>query len=263
MRVGILGSGEVARTLGAGFLAHGHEVTLGTRDRAKLDDWAAAHPSGAVGSFADAAAFGDVLVLAVKGGVAADVLELAGHENLAGKPVLDTTNPIADAPPENGVLRYFTSLDESLMERLQRQVPARPLREVLQLGGQRPHGGPRLRRPPADDVHLRRRRGRQGHPRARSSTSSAGRPPTWAAWSPPAPSSPSASSGASRGSSATSGPTPSPCCARRAPAACPRGARRRTRPAARWSAAPPTPAGRWSRGPRARRRGRRARGPCR
>jgi predicted dinucleotide-binding enzyme len=124
MKVGILGSGEVAQTLGAGFLAHGHEVTLGTRDPAKLDDWGAANPSGAIGSFADAAAFGEVLVLAVKGSVAQDVLGLAGAENLAGKPVLDTTNPIADAPPENGVLHYFTTLDDSLMERLQRAVPA-------------------------------------------------------------------------------------------------------------------------------------------
>ena len=123
MKVGILGSGEVAQTLGAGFLAHGHEVTLGTRDPSKLADWAAANPSAAIGSFADAAAFGEVLVLAVKGSVAQDVLRLAGTENLAGKPVLDTTNPIADAPPDNGVLHYFTSLDDSLMERLQRDVP--------------------------------------------------------------------------------------------------------------------------------------------
>jgi predicted dinucleotide-binding enzyme len=123
MRVGILGSGQVARTLGAGFLAHGHDVSLGTRDPAKLAGWAAEHPAAAVGSFADAAAFGEVVVLAVKGAVAADVLSLAGPERLAGKPVLDTTNPIADAPPENGVLRYFTTLDDSLMERLQRDVP--------------------------------------------------------------------------------------------------------------------------------------------
>lgn len=123
MKVGILGSGEVAQTLGAGFLAHGHEVTLGTRDLSKLADWAAANPSGAIESFAGAAAFGEVLVLAVKGSVAQDVLRLAGAENLAGKPVLDTTNPIADAPPDNGVLHYFTSLDDSLMERLQRDVP--------------------------------------------------------------------------------------------------------------------------------------------
>jgi predicted dinucleotide-binding enzyme len=123
MRVGILGSGQVAQTLGAGFLAHGHEVTLGTRDPGKLAGWAAEHPEAAVASFADAAAFGEMILLSVRGAVAEDVLDLAGHENLAGKPVLDTTNPIADAPPENGVLRYFTSLDDSLMERLQRSVP--------------------------------------------------------------------------------------------------------------------------------------------
>jgi predicted dinucleotide-binding enzyme len=123
MRVGILGSGQVAQTLGAGFLAHGHAVTLGTRDPGKLDDWAAEHPGAAVASFADAAAFGEMILLSVRGAAAEDVLDLAGHENLAGKPVLDTTNPIADAPPENGVLRYFTTLDDSLMERLQRAVP--------------------------------------------------------------------------------------------------------------------------------------------
>jgi 8-hydroxy-5-deazaflavin:NADPH oxidoreductase len=123
MRIGILGSGQVAQTLGAGFLAHGHEVTLGTRDPSKLADWAAQNPGAGVGSFADAAASGEVIVLAVKGSVAHEAMDLAGAANLAGKPVLDATNPIADAPPENGVLKYFTSLDDSLMEQLQRQVP--------------------------------------------------------------------------------------------------------------------------------------------
>jgi 8-hydroxy-5-deazaflavin:NADPH oxidoreductase len=123
MKVGILGSGQVAQTLGAGFLAHGHEVMLGTRDASKLEEWSAQNPAGRVGSFSDAATFGDLVVLAVKGTAAADVLAAADPANLAGKPVLDTTNPIADAPPVNGVLTYFTSLDESLMERLQRAVP--------------------------------------------------------------------------------------------------------------------------------------------
>jgi 8-hydroxy-5-deazaflavin:NADPH oxidoreductase len=123
MKVGILGSGQVAQTLGAGFLAHGHEVTLGTRDPSKLEGWAAQHPGGRVGSFSEAAAFGELLVLAVKGSVATDVLRTAGSANLAGKPVLDTTNPLGDSPPVNGVLSYFTDLDESLMERLQRDVP--------------------------------------------------------------------------------------------------------------------------------------------
>lgn len=119
MRVGILGSGDVARALGAGFVARGHDVVLGTRDAAKLGAWVADHAGAGAGSFADAARHGDVVVLAVKGQVAADVLRLAGPEHLRGKPVIDTTNPIADAPPEHGVIRFFTDLNESLMERLQ------------------------------------------------------------------------------------------------------------------------------------------------
>ena len=121
MKIGILGSGDVAKSLAAGFLSHGHEAMLGTRDRAKLEGWVAQNPKGAVGSFADAARFGELLVLAVKGTVAAEALRAAGIVNVAGKPVIDTTNPIADAPPANGVLRFFTNLDESLMERLQRE----------------------------------------------------------------------------------------------------------------------------------------------
>jgi hypothetical protein len=121
MRIGILGSGAVGRALAAGFLKHGHEVMVGTRDRAKLQEWIALNPTGAVGQFADAAAFGEVLVLAVKGTGAHEALRAGGVANLAGKTVIDTTNPIADAPPVNGVLKFFTSLDESLMERLQRE----------------------------------------------------------------------------------------------------------------------------------------------
>jgi predicted dinucleotide-binding enzyme len=123
MKVGILGSGEVAQTLGAGFLTHGHEVMLGTRDSSKLEEWAAQNPSAGVGSFSDVASFGDLVVLAVKGTAAPDVLRAADPTNLAGKPVIDTTNPIAETPPANGVLSFFTDLDESLMERLQREAP--------------------------------------------------------------------------------------------------------------------------------------------
>ena len=121
MKIGVLGSGDVAKTLAGGFLKHGHIVTMGTRDAAKLSAWAAQNPSGRVGSFADAARFGELIVLAVKGTAAADALRAAGAANLAGKPVIDATNPIADAPPVNGVLKFFTDLDESLMERLQRE----------------------------------------------------------------------------------------------------------------------------------------------
>ena len=124
MNVGILGSGAVAKSLGAGFLKHGHRVMLGTRTAARLADWSGQYPAAAIGTMAEAAAFGEVLVLAVKGTAAGDVLRSAGAAHLAGKTIIDTTNPIAPAPPVNGVLQYFTTLDESLMERLQREFPA-------------------------------------------------------------------------------------------------------------------------------------------
>lgn len=123
MKVGIIGSGEVGQALAAGFMKHGHEVMLGTRNVAKLADWKAQNDKGRTGSFSGAAAFGELLVLAVKGGAALDALRAAGGANLRGKPVIDATNPIADAAPENGVLKFFTTWDDSLMERLQREVP--------------------------------------------------------------------------------------------------------------------------------------------
>jgi hypothetical protein len=123
MKIGVLGSGDVAKTLAGGFIKHGHQVVLGTRDTAKLKDFVAQHQGAGVGSFADAAKFGDVVVLAVKGAVALDVLHAAGAANLVKKPVIDATNPIADAPPANGVLKFFTNLDQSLMERLQAAFP--------------------------------------------------------------------------------------------------------------------------------------------
>ena len=121
MKVGVLGSGDVAKTLASGFLKHGHEVMMGTREPTKLKEWAGKNPKGKVGSFGDAASFGGLVVLAVKGSASAEALRAAGASNLSGKPVIDVTNPITDAPPVNGVLRFFTSLDEALVERLQRE----------------------------------------------------------------------------------------------------------------------------------------------
>jgi 8-hydroxy-5-deazaflavin:NADPH oxidoreductase len=123
MKVGILGSGDVAKALAAGFLKHGHQVVLGTRDPGKLKDFVASHQGARAAAFADAAGFGEVVVLAVKGTAARDALKAAGEGNLAGKPVIDATNPIADAPPTNGVLKFFTSLDQSLLEQLQSAFP--------------------------------------------------------------------------------------------------------------------------------------------
>ena len=119
VNIGILGSGAVAKTLATGFIRHGHQVMLGTRTASRLDAWAQDNAGAQVGSFAETAAFGEIVVLAVKGLVAADVLRAAG--SIGGKTVIDTTNPIADAPPVNGVLRYFTTHDDSLMEQLQRE----------------------------------------------------------------------------------------------------------------------------------------------
>jgi hypothetical protein len=121
MKIGVIGSGDVAKVLATGFLKHGHEVMVGSRTPAKLADWKRENSAGRTGSFSDTAAFADVVVLAVKGGVAADALRAAGAAHLAGKTIIDATNPIADAPPTNGVLKFFTDLDESLMERLQRE----------------------------------------------------------------------------------------------------------------------------------------------
>jgi predicted dinucleotide-binding enzyme len=123
-KVAVLGSGVVGETLANGFLKLGHEVRRGTREPEKLRAWKERGGERAsVGTFREAARFGEIVVLAVKGSAAESVVDQAGPEELAGKPVLDATNPIADAPPEHGVLTFFSSLDEALMERLQKRAP--------------------------------------------------------------------------------------------------------------------------------------------
>jgi len=127
MNVGVIGSGQVGEVLANGFLKHGHAVMRGSREPSKLSSWkAGAGAKARVGTFAETAAFGDLVVLAVKGTAAAAAVAECG-ERLSGKTVLDTCNPIADAPPVNGVLPFFTTLDRSLMEALQAQAPAAKL----------------------------------------------------------------------------------------------------------------------------------------
>lgn len=123
MKIGIIGSGEVAQTLGSGFLKHGHEVMLGTRDASKLADWLKGNAKGKVGGFAETGKFAEVVVLAVKGGAAADAVRGAGAANIAGKAVIDATNPIAEEAPVNGVLKFSTDINLSLMEKLQQTFP--------------------------------------------------------------------------------------------------------------------------------------------
>jgi predicted dinucleotide-binding enzyme len=122
MKFGVLGSGPVGQVLARGLKAKGYEVKIGSRSPQKLAEFSAA--SGVVsGTFGDVARWAESLVLAVQGRAAQDVLRLAGAANLKGKVVLDTTNPIGEEPPEQGVIRFFTGPNESLMERLQRAYP--------------------------------------------------------------------------------------------------------------------------------------------
>lgn len=115
----------MGQVLATAFLTENNEVMLGTRDTGKADvvKWKEANPKGQTGTFADTAAFGDVLVLAVAGLAAEEALAQSGAENLRGKVVIDATNPIAKEAPEGGVLKFFTDLNQSLMERLQRAFP--------------------------------------------------------------------------------------------------------------------------------------------
>jgi len=121
-KVGILGSGAVGKVLATGLIKHGYSVMIGTRDSSKLDEWAQKNANGKVGTFSEAAAYGDIVILAVKGLIAKDVLNTCGLDNLKNKTVIDATNPIGTSAPVNGVLQYFTDSKQSLMEMLQEQV---------------------------------------------------------------------------------------------------------------------------------------------
>lgn len=123
-KVGVIGSGIVGQVLSNGFAKHGYSVMIGTNNQAKHAELRQKTGGNVeIGTFEAAARFGEILVLAVKGSAAGDALTSAGIANLHGKTIIDTTNPIADAPPVNGVLKFFTTLDDSLMERLQKAVP--------------------------------------------------------------------------------------------------------------------------------------------
>ncbi|MFD8479525.1 NADPH-dependent F420 reductase [Kitasatospora sp. NPDC059673] len=124
MRIGIIGTGTVGQTLGAKLVALGHEVTLGSRskDNAAAIDWAERNgPRGRAGTFADAAAFGELVINATAGTVALAAVELAGAENLAGKVLLDVSNPLVFSP--TGEMTLDPVNDDSVGEQLQRALP--------------------------------------------------------------------------------------------------------------------------------------------
>jgi hypothetical protein len=125
VKIGILGTGDVGRALANGFIALGHEVKMGSRDahNAKAVEWASTSGINAsAGTFAEAAKFGDVVVLALLWGGAENALELAGPENFAGKVVIDAINPLVFEPGKP--LALAIGHTDSAGEQVQRWLPS-------------------------------------------------------------------------------------------------------------------------------------------
>jgi predicted dinucleotide-binding enzyme len=124
MKVAIFGTGDVGRALGRAFVTLGHDVKMGAREanNQKAVSWAKeSGPKASAGTFADAAEFGELAVLATLGSANKDVLKAAGPERLAGKIVIDTTNPLDTSkgmPPGLSI-----SGNDSGGEEVQRTVP--------------------------------------------------------------------------------------------------------------------------------------------
>lgn len=124
MKVGILGSGDVAQALGRGFARHGHDVMIGSREpkSEKLTKWKKEAGAKAwTGTSADAAKFGEVVLVATLGTGTEAAIDLAGPKNLEGKIVIDVTVPLdfsKGMPPG-----LFVGTTDSLGERIQRKVP--------------------------------------------------------------------------------------------------------------------------------------------
>jgi hypothetical protein len=124
MKIGILGSGIVGQTLALGFEKYKYEVMIGSRSVQKLEEWKKSSGfKGLTGDFAGTANFADLIVLAIKGSAAEEAFRMTGMASHSGKIVIDTTNPIADTPPANGVLQFNTHQNSSLMEQLQHAFP--------------------------------------------------------------------------------------------------------------------------------------------
>lgn len=124
MRIGILGTGDVGRSLANGFLSLGHEVKMGSREsgNAKAESWAAAAgPRASVGTFDEAAQFGELVVLATLWSGTENALRLAGAQNMAGKILIDATNPLVTAP--GAPLSLALGHKDSGGEQVQRWAP--------------------------------------------------------------------------------------------------------------------------------------------
>jgi predicted dinucleotide-binding enzyme len=121
-RIGIIGSGAVGTTLGTGLAALGHEVMIGSRDPRKLDEWRSKAGGHAhAGTFEEAARFGEIVILATAWSGTREALALAGADNLAGKVLLDATNPLKFA--DGKLVGLVIGNDDSAGEEVQRLLP--------------------------------------------------------------------------------------------------------------------------------------------
>lgn len=124
MKIGVLGTGDVGKALGGGFVALGHEVKMGSRSATSEKALAWAKEMGAkasTGTFADVASFGELVVVATLGVASEAALIAAGPERLRGKVVIDATNPLdfsGGMPPKLAVAG-----NDSAGERVQRLLP--------------------------------------------------------------------------------------------------------------------------------------------
>ena len=124
MKVGVLGTGSVGRTIGTKLVELGHEVTMGSRSATNehAAEWATSAGAGAShGTFAGAAAFGELVFNCTSGTVSLEALGAAGEENVSGKVLVDVSNPLdfsKGRPPTLSVCN-----DDSVGEQIQRAFP--------------------------------------------------------------------------------------------------------------------------------------------
>ncbi len=156
MKVGILGSSDVAKFLANGFLKEGHLVMLGSREPAKLESWLRETGGGAsMGTFSETAQFGELLVIAVHGTKVVEAIQLAGVDNFKGKVVIDATNPLdmsAGVTP-----KLVGALGMSGGELIQRAIPEASVVKAFNSVGHVHFYRPQFAGGPAGHVHLRRR----------------------------------------------------------------------------------------------------------
>ena len=211
MKVGILGSGDVAKTLGSGFLKHGHDVTMGTRAPAKLADWAKQNPKGQYRRLCRRREVRRTRRTGGQGHCRAGRIACRerGESGRQARHRCDQSHCRCAAQQRRAeVLHQSRRISHGTAPARIRQCA---LRQGLQLGRQCIHGEPAVQGRQTNHVHLRERRGGEEDRERGSRLSSDGRRRTWAKPRRPARSSRCACFGVSPASSATTGFTPLSC----------------------------------------------------